>query len=344
MSYLFSYKQEEYDELTEGARRYLDWNNEIKIWRYDDCKVTVIGMANQRVRIVLRRNISGKSRFMKSKYSVNLMMGFIATKSNEPKKNKGKWEIKFDVEQSADSHHRDLNDVKIWSENEKSIWDLYEEIIKKTGKPPTDSTIFSSDVEENNMMVPIIYQPRIDAWENFLREIHVNEQSKDKFEITLVFQDEQLRKHVIVDMLYRIIRLFKYKRTVDIENFYIHKSQKDYFTFPGIYSDKCSLFDDSTHFDKPEDGPVEKRDVKYYFKNKNHPIVFVNTSNHALAPQDNNHDMWKWEYIPWSKKIPIKLGKKSREEVEKNQKWILRKKILQNLTSFEIISSISAKV
>jgi len=319
MSYSFSYEQEEYNELTEGARRYLDWNNEIKIWQYDDCKVTVIGMANRRVRIVLRRNISGNSRFMKSTYSVNLMMGFIALKSHEPKKNTGKWEIKFDIQQSADSHHRDLSEVKIWSEDEKSIWKLYEEIMKKTGKPPIDSTIFSSDVEENNMMVPIIYQPRIDAWENFLRELHVNEKSNNKFEITLVFQDEQLRKHGIFDIIYRIFRFFRYRRIADIEKFYIHKSEKkDYFTFPGIFSDKETLFDDSTHFDKPEDGPVEKRDVKYYFQDKTHPIVFVNTSNHAIAPHDNNHDIWKWEYIPWSKTIPIKLGKKSREKVEKD--------------------------
>ena len=45
-------------------------------------------------------------------------------------------------------------------------------------------------------------------------------------------------------------------------------------------------------------------------------MIFVNTSNHALAPHDNNHDLWKWEYVPWSKKIPIKLGTKTRQEVE----------------------------
>ena len=48
----------------------------------------------------------------------------------------------------------------------------------------------------------------------------------------------------------------------------------------------------------------------------NHPVIFVNTSNHALAPHDNNHDLWKWEYIPWNEKIPIKLGTKTRQEVE----------------------------
>ena len=56
--------------------------------------------------------------------------------------------------------------------------------------------------------------------------------------------------------------------------------------------------------------------VKYNFQDTNHPVIFVNTSNHALAPHDNNHDLWKWEYVPWSEKIPIKSGSKSRQEVE----------------------------
>jgi hypothetical protein len=48
----------------------------------------------------------------------------------------------------------------------------------------------------------------------------------------------------------------------------------------------------------------------------NHPVIFVNTSNHALAPHDNNHDLWKWEYVPWIEKIPINLGIKTRQETE----------------------------
>jgi hypothetical protein len=288
-------------------------------------------MLKNKIRVVLRRKIRGYSSFMNSNYSVNLMMGFISLKSHEPQNINGKWEIRFDIEQSTDSHHRDLSDVKIYSENKNSIFELYEEIKKKTGHPPNDPTIFSSDIEEYNELAPIIYQPRIDAWKNFLREIHVSQTTKEKYEITLVFQDEQLRRHFFLDLIYRIVRLFKYRRIVDIENFFIHKSEKEYFTFPGIYSEKHSLFDDTTHFDKPEDGPVENRSIKYYFKDKNHPIIFVNTSNHALAPHDNNHDMWKWEYIPWSKDIPIVLGKKSREEVEKNQKLKQRKKILNQL-------------
>ena len=62
--------------------------------------------------------------------------------------------------------------------------------------------------------------------------------------------------------------------------------------------------------------------VKYYFQNKNHPVIFVNTSNHAIAPHDNNHDLWKFEYVPWSKKSPVKLGTSTRKEVENSFKRI----------------------
>jgi hypothetical protein len=48
--------------------------------------------------------------------------------------------------------------------------------------------------------------------------------------------------------------------------------------------------------------------------------VFVNTSNHALAEKDNNHDFWKREYVPWSKTTPIKHGEKTRKDTEKSYK------------------------
>ena len=118
-------------------------------------------------------------------------------------------------------------------------------------------------------------------------------------------------KHLAIridNCIYRYIRLIKYKRTVDIETFSFSNNQ---FVFDDIYSGDSNLFEDSIH-------NQETISAKYHFQDKNHPVIFVNTSNHALAPHDNNHDLWKWEYVPWSKKIPIKLGNKTREEVEKD--------------------------
>jgi hypothetical protein len=58
------------------------------------------------------------------------------------------------------------------------------------------------------------------------------------------------------------------------------------------------------------------RRIKYYFNSRNYPIMFVNTSNHAVAEYDNNHQLWKWEYVPWLKKAPIIVGKMSREVLD----------------------------
>lgn len=253
---------------------------------------------------------------MQSDFEVNLMMGFIATEALMINEN----ELSFGLEQSSDKHHRDLKDVRISSNDGKAIKELLSTIQNSKNNPPKDIQIFSVDMPTSNTFVPVIYQPRIDAWNYFLREVNVSRNSTEEYEITLVFEDEVLRKHVLFQFLYRFFRLVSYRRTKDIEAFYIDPKNES-FRFPGIYSGDDTLFDDSTHYDKEgDDGSVKYRKIKYYFQDRNHPIVFVNTSNHALAPHDNNHDFWKWEYTPWIGTIPIKLGNKTREETEKAHK------------------------
>jgi hypothetical protein len=301
----FSYRQEIYDEVKESKRYYLAWRNKEKVWNYNNCDVTVIGMDSNKARVVVRRKKSGHSKFMQSDFEVNLMMGFVAL--NVQKDMDGPQTVlKFDVEQSNDNAHRDLKDVRIWSEYEHEVDDLYNTILQKRNNEPDSKIIESNYNERHSLMAPVIYQPRIDAWKNFLREIHVHKEGDCSFQITLVFQDEMLRKHGILDGIYRYIRLLRYKRIVDIETFLFRDNQ---FFFEDIYSGQSNLFEDTIHNQKTIP-------VKYYFQDKNHPVIFVNTSNHALAPHDNNHDLWKWEYVPWIKEIPIKLGTKTRQEVE----------------------------
>ena len=74
---------------------------------------------------------------------------------------------------------------------------------------------------------------------------------------------------------------------------------------------------DSIHGDKTPP-PAPEHPIKYYFADRNHPIVFVNTSNHAMAEHDANNRIWKWEYIPWLLDAPIKLGTLTRKEIEEN--------------------------
>ena len=55
------------------------------------------------------------------------------------------------------------------------------------------------------------------------------------------------------------------------------------FQFKGIFSGEHSIEDDNIHGDKPLSANIPTHDIKYYFNEKKHPIVFVNTANHAIS-------------------------------------------------------------
>ena len=81
----FSYTQEKYDEVKEPLRYYLNWTNIKGNFKYKDCVITVIGMGDERKRIIVRRKIYGESKFLGSKYEVHLMLGFITSKVEKKK-------------------------------------------------------------------------------------------------------------------------------------------------------------------------------------------------------------------------------------------------------------------
>ena len=302
----FSYRQEIYDEINEYGRQYLRWTNEEKTWNYKDCSVTVIGVKDG-AHVVVRRERTGKSKFKSSDYKLKLMMGFTTTGA-VINQTDSVFFLTFMVLQSQDRHHRDLKEVRISSSDKKEIDEMYEEIKEKIVKSENSKNIICPDyVPTNSKTLPVIYQPRIDAWKNFLREVNVIPKGSG-YEVTLAFQDEVLRKFFLIDPFYRIYRFFRFHRTVDIESFEI---KQDKFYFKNIYSDMDTLFDDSTHNEKIIP-------IKYYFSEDNHPVIFVNTANHSLAPHDNNHDFWKWEYVPWDEKTPLKYGEKSKEDTDKS--------------------------
>ena len=261
----FSYTQEKYEEVKEPLRYHLNWTNIKENFKYKDCTITVIGMGDERKRIIVRRKIHGKSKFLGSEYEVYLMLGFITSEVKKEKKD-NKNVLSFELVQSKDTMHRDLEDVQIWADTDQETDELLDTINQKTNKNESTNIIQADYLEENNSMIPVIYQPRVDTWENFLREVHVYENPENNsFEITLAFQDEDLRKHKILNGLYKLIRLIKYKRTVDIETFSI---KNDKFYFENIYSGESNLFEDTIHNEK-------NMAAKYYFQNKNHPVIFV---------------------------------------------------------------------
>ena len=143
-----------------------------------------------------------------------------------------------------------------------------------------------------------------------------------ELEVSILFNNERLRQHGVLNSIYTIIRRLLYGRMMDLETFKIligKKPESDRFTFAGIYSGKAEMNSDSIHGDKTPP-PAPKHPIKYYFETPKHPVVFINTSNHAMAEYDNNDKIWKWEYIPWLNDAPIKLGSKTRKQIEQDLK------------------------
>jgi hypothetical protein len=145
-----------------------------------------------------------------------------------------------------------------------------------------------------------------------------------KIQVSILFNNEELREHKIVNRVYEWFRSWFYGRIIDVETFFIVLKEKnnnnnpELLDFPSIYSAENSIEHDSIHVDR------YGITIKYYFGNLRHPIIFINTSNHAMGEHDTNHRLWKWEYIAWQKDGPIKFGEKSREEINNKFKPKLR--------------------
>jgi hypothetical protein len=143
-------------------------------------------------------------------------------------------------------------------------------------------------------------------------------------EITLVFENEQLRKHGLLNTLYYYIRLLLYGRKTDIETFYLYGNQHDIAhlaSFPNIYSGTYTFQYDTIHQDKTPPHPLYEiqswLQIPDNEQRLQHPIIYVNTSNHALATHDNNSEMAKQIFIPYNN---IKTGYKTRAQLEKKHR------------------------
>lgn len=335
----------------------IDWAEKAKIFKNGADKIDIYSGEKKRVEIILEENnqnaklrfVNGVSYDLQVKVEddeINIyrgkpvelryMLGFEVYYENikEPEtecyivRNPGKkegpklrWVLQLD-----DSHW-----IWEWAKEGGMIKDsyinmLYQSINKDRSLPfNKNDNIFNVKVEEkNNKIIPVIYQPAVDALENYIREIHCKETEKNdgskEVEVTLVFNNEQLRNNFFLNRPYQWLREnILYGRKHDIETFKIlvSKDSSD-FIFKNIYSkidDKeYGLEFDNIHGDKTD---PPRRKIKYFFINSRHPIVFINTSNHAMAENDANHRLWKWEYIPWLENSAVILGEKTRIDVEK---------------------------
>ncbi len=216
-----------------------------------------------------------------------------------------------------------------WTKNEKSqilenseVYGIYKDLIKsvKESIVSTNKNLFVvEDTPKDDRIIPVIYQPAIDSWKNFVREVHCHKINDNEYDVTIMFENEQLRKHGKLDIFYRIFRRLRYGRVTDIETFKIilDTGKPIKFQFKGIFSGNHSIEDDDIHGDNPVNGKVRTHDIKYYFNEERHPIIFINTSNHAMSFHDTNHKLWKWEYIPWEKDGAVIYGQNPREQVDR---------------------------
>jgi len=316
------------------------WTGKEQLWDSDNCTISIARTVKNECLIVVHSSQIKYSNYMQKDITLRYMLGFeisaaplkpqtemYTARSNFGKKRrqgpKERWVIQLD-----DKHW-----IWEWAQEGKDIADstiykLYQEILDNLEQPPmAKSNIFKTQIEQQtNELIPIIYQPSIDALKNFIHEIHCHKEPPNKdgsytIEVSILFNNERLRQHGILNSLYTAIRRLIYGRTMDLESFKIHITKpptENHFTFESIYSDNNEINTDTIHGDKKP--PPPKRPIKYYFINQNHPIVFINTSNHAMAEHDTNNKLWKWEYIPWLTDTPIKLGSMSRKKLEETLK------------------------
>ncbi|MCL7412000.1 MAG: hypothetical protein M8353_00065 [ANME-2 cluster archaeon] len=346
----FSHREEIY-EVKNGK---FIWTNKEKIWNWDHCTIRLVRKSDKKLRVVVRSNTNLNSKYMGDKPTkLRYMLGFdindVRKPLNQMPQNewdgpangefwngpKARW-VFFLIADGARTSDEDAYCIWQLANNGEPLessylYSLYEEMLYELTAGNTSDNIFHvHDVDQDephDAVVPIIYQPAVDSMKNFLREIHCVHKPLEvggyEVEVNLIFNNEQLRKHSLLHKSYEWMRVnVLYGRRQDIESFRIlgGKEPTD-FVFKGIYSKKNGTEYGLEHDDIHGDTVGTKiHGIKYYFMNKNHPVVFVNTSNHAVAEDDANHRLWKWEYVPWENDGPVVSGNKSRAQINKEFK------------------------
>ena len=326
------------------------WTDELKNWNCRNCIVSAQKKCNN-VEVIVRRKKTIHSGLTKKDHQVRFIYNFDI--ADVPKPESGMYAEPSGREDGSaqgpfkkrwflplvrtDESNESKKNCWLWqwsNENGKQIiHDIYEQLQNVKSEPNPESGIIEKNINRIpnvpdgivSKVLPIIYQPAIDTMKNFLRQIHIYRCSDnlDKYEITLVFNNEQLRQHKLFNPIYEYVRLGLYGRTQDVETFHIILDDTGpRFVFENIYSKEKNIVHDDVHYDKKFwfFGKVKKRPVSFYYDSTRYPKVFINTSNHAMAGHDNNDRLWKWEYVYWDPESPVILGCLSRERVEEEMK------------------------
>ena len=332
----FSHKEYRYDAELKGTQRVFRWSTNSEIWDWNNCVISAV-KNNDILRVVVRSGQITYSKYRKREIEIRYMLGIDVTSDlSEPVLEDYPEPPIDNIRGKRYGHLRkrlalELDDkywIWQWAEMEVPIEksDVYKVyvLLKKTKEiPPKQSNIFEVQTKDEERIIPVIYQPAIDSWKNYIREIHCKKINNNEIEVSVLFNNESLRKHRILNSFYEGFRSLFYGRTIDIETFKIilNDGIPTDFTFKGIYSGDYDIQDDTTHEEKTylfDTIPTHK--IKYFFANTYHPIIFINTSNHAMAEHDGNHRLWKWEYLAWDEDSPVHYGEKSRKEIDRSFK------------------------
>ncbi len=315
------------------------WTGKEELWDSDNCTASLARTLKDQFLVVVRSSQTKYSSFMGKEVMLRYIIAFellgkpsepttemYIARNNIPNRREGpktRWVLQLDDKHWIWEWAQEGNDI-----TNSSIYSLYQLIVNELEHPSLDpNNIFDAQVPvQDDRVIPVIYQPSVDALKNFVREVHcakgpTNSDGSYAVEVSILFNNERLRQHGVLNSIYAVVRRLLYGRLMDLESFRILMGKdeaSDRFTFAGIYSNKEEMNADSIHGDQTL--PVPEHSIKYYFANRNHPVVFINTSNHAMAEHDANDRIWKWEYIPWLDDAPIKLGSMTRREIEQSLK------------------------
>lgn len=356
----FSHMGTEYEVKKIGDKKIVEFEK-TKIFNWDNCSIQISRSPVKKFRMFVRGHQHKYSEYNKKIVRPTFLLIIDIDSITTPYEElyqigSDRKDLKSLQRRSYPRYVFRLDGYWIWEWKKKytdikqsNVYSLYKRITTLLddtidNKVELDSIIVEKLPHDEKGVIPVIYQPAIDKLENFVREIHCSKYEGDEciIEVSILFNNEQLRRHQVVNGFYEKFRLFFYGRKIDIETFRIYLPTEtfgdNYFTFEGIYSGVFGIIEDNIHEDIKS--PPPRRNISSYFMDHHHPVVFINTSNHAMAEMDNNPKLWKWEYQPFEEKSPVIFGTKSREEINNQFTSVIERLLrLKGTLNYQLVGS-----
>ena len=197
------------------------WTGKEEFWDENNCTINIERTLSGKFLIVVRRSRKKFSRFMEKEVTLRYMIGFeIVAKPSEPttemytaKKNipnktegpKNRWVLQLDDKHWIWEWVQEGDDI-----TNSTIYGLYQDILNELDHPSmSPNNVFNVQLDDqDDRVIPVIYQPNVDALKNFLREVHcakgpANKDGSYEVEVCLLFNNERLRQHGILNFYLR---------------------------------------------------------------------------------------------------------------------------------------------